>query len=678
MANQEQIPPQQDQPFVAAKQVSFNLEDINLNTNNKVALLYPEHNNQDYFKCVSDFISKCCLRKPFTRSPNMYKEYLAEFWYSAIALENSKIYISIPTGGIFGEVGVNTIRNAIDAHYLAHSSEYVTPPSIDIVRQWFPTIGYGEEVSAKGTLKKNLLPPRWSKEATKGGSSKAPTGFKTGHSKKRKESSSAMDSNPSQPPVSTPVDPGMQKEDHQATGGPTSLGVTRNDALAVSTAADPGNSAPRKGASSIAKQVKEEEASSTIKLEDLAKLVSNVQPCFKDLNSPKDDHVIIIEESDEENYQIHATKNVETEDSSVSKSSSPKYSLIQELTNQVLILQSQKNKLELKKNKVEAKAALLKAQPSFPNVEQLNELLVKSLKTKFSNILTARDLSNSLPTELKDISSKLNELTGKVQGLKKQVHDLEIELPEELNEIPTKLEDCLLSNVTKALNKFAQVLDSASSKDGDQSVPSAGQTNTMPAEGEKNTNQVAISQLFRRRAEKKDKGKKDLSSEEAEKESTKSGSNDETTHMPGSTVESYKKKELKKFDFVTESGEHVHLTKEQISAQKKIEEEAKAEAARREGEIRKEELIDLLGLDVVNKHYNDKLQYDKYYDKMLNRRAASRITNCDVLTKKGPITLKVYKEDGTSEIIPNFKVSDLHLGEWREVMEACPKRTGKG
>ncbi|GKE85614.1 hypothetical protein Tco_1559356 [Tanacetum coccineum] len=122
--------------------------------------------------------------------------------------------------------------------------------------------------------------------------------------------------------------------------------------------------------------------------------------------------------------------------------------------------------------------------------------------------------------------------------------------------------------------------------------------------------------------------------------------------MPGSTVKSSKKKELKKFEFVTESGEHVHLTKEQISAQKEIEEVAKAEAARREGEIIKEELIDLLGLDVVKKYYNDKLQ-------------------------KAPITLKVYREDGTSEIIPNFKASDLHLGEWREVMEACPKRTRK-
>ncbi|GJV46969.1 hypothetical protein Tco_1437181 [Tanacetum coccineum] len=63
---------------------------------------------------------------------------------------------------------------------------------------------------------------------------------------------------------------------------------------------------------------------------------------------------------------------------------------------------------------------------------------------------------------------------------------------------------------------------------------------------------------------------------------------------------------------------------------------------------------------------------------MLNRRAESRITNCDVLTKKGPITLKVYREDGTSEVIPNFKASDLQLSEWREVINACPNRTAKG
>ncbi|GJV33056.1 hypothetical protein Tco_1393456 [Tanacetum coccineum] len=55
--------------------------------------------------------------------------------------------------------------------------------------------------------------------------------------------------------------------------------------------------------------------------------------------------------------------------------------------------------------------------------------------------------------------------------------------------------------------------------------------------------------------------------------------------------------------------------------------------------VRKEELVDLLGPEV------------------------------------GPITLKVYREDGTSEVIPNFKASDLHLDEWREVMNACLNRT---
>ncbi|GJQ94941.1 hypothetical protein Tco_0006080 [Tanacetum coccineum] len=274
MANQEQNPPQYEQPFIAVKQVSFNLKDILLNTNNEVALLYPEHTNKELFKCVSDFISKCCLREPFTKSPNMYKEYIAKFWYSTKVLENSKVSFSVPTGSIYGEIGVNTFRNAI-------------------VRSWFKTIKYGEIVPTKGTLIKSLLPPRWSlanginidyasifwediiiklnrrhrekvlpyirslsllmmhkmkegygdgtkprakprhkkhstslkqppvssSEATKCGSSKRPTGSNTGHLKRKKESSLAMDSNPSQTLASTPMVAEMHKEDQQATRG---------------------------------------------------------------------------------------------------------------------------------------------------------------------------------------------------------------------------------------------------------------------------------------------------------------------------------------------------------------------------------------------------------------------------------------------------------------------------
>nr|GFA41068.1 hypothetical protein [Tanacetum cinerariifolium] len=70
-------------------------------------------------------VVKRIFREPFTRSLNMYKEYLAKFWYSAKALENSKVSFYVPTDSIYGEVRVNTFRNAIGLHYLPHSSEYV-------------------------------------------------------------------------------------------------------------------------------------------------------------------------------------------------------------------------------------------------------------------------------------------------------------------------------------------------------------------------------------------------------------------------------------------------------------------------------------------------------------------------------------------------------------------------
>ncbi|GJW38826.1 hypothetical protein Tco_0064671, partial [Tanacetum coccineum] len=57
-------------------------------------------------------------------------------------------------------------------------------------------------------------------------------------------------------------------------------------------------------------------------------------------------------------------------------------------------------------------------------------------------------------------------------------------------------------------------------------------------------------------------------------------------------------------------GRHIHLTEEEINHQKKLEEDAKAKAAKQEGKVRKAELVDLLGPEVVNNYYNDKLQYD--------------------------------------------------------------------
>ncbi|GJS70387.1 reverse transcriptase domain-containing protein [Tanacetum coccineum] len=76
--------------------------------------------------------------------------------YSATALENSKVSFSIPTGGIFGEVGVNTFRNAIGAYYLAHSSEYVAPPSIDIISEPSSLFDFEEVMSIPHN---NMGPP---------------------------------------------------------------------------------------------------------------------------------------------------------------------------------------------------------------------------------------------------------------------------------------------------------------------------------------------------------------------------------------------------------------------------------------------------------------------------------------------------------------------------------------
>ncbi|GKA09847.1 hypothetical protein Tco_0689280 [Tanacetum coccineum] len=137
-------------------------------------------------------------------------------------------------------------------------------------------------------------------------------------------------------------------------------------------------------------------------------------------------------------------------------------------------------------------------------------------------------------------------------------------------------------SVTVTLSRFTSIVEHASQKAKNKSVPSAGQTSASPAEREKKTNLAT----------------KDV----------------ETTNL-------------------------------------------------------KDELIDLMGIDVVAKYHKNKLLYDEYYDIMLKRRKSSKTTNCDVLTKKGPITLKVYREDGTDEVISNFKTRIDYLTQTKEELK---------
>nr|GEY46528.1 RNA-directed DNA polymerase, eukaryota, nucleotide-binding alpha-beta plait domain protein [Tanacetum cinerariifolium] len=78
----------------------------------------------------------------------------------------------------------------------------------------------------------------------------------------------------------------------------------------------------------------------------------------------------------------------------------------------------------------------------------------------------------------------------------------------------------------------------------------------------------------------------------------------------------------------------------------------------------KNELIDLLGIDIVKQYHNKNLLFDKYCDKMLKRRKSSMIINCDVLAQKGSTSLKVYREDGTIKVIANFKGRGGDLRSW--------------
>ncbi|GKC28379.1 hypothetical protein Tco_1035673 [Tanacetum coccineum] len=84
-------------------------------------------------------------------------------------------------------------------------------------------------------------------------------------------------------------------------------------------------------------------------------------------------------------------------------------SVLQELSTQLLLLQTLNQKLVKEKDAAETEAALLKAKPSFPN-----------------------DFSNSLQAELKELFSKFNDIIGEVRELKKYVEKLEIELPWDL------------------------------------------------------------------------------------------------------------------------------------------------------------------------------------------------------------------------------------------------------
>ncbi|GJR31757.1 hypothetical protein Tco_1107989 [Tanacetum coccineum] len=93
-------------------------------------------------------------------------------------------------------------------------------------------------------------------------------------------------------------------------------------------------------------------------------------------------------------------------------------------------------------------------------------------------------------------------------------------------------------------------------------------------------------------------------------EESKSNSNAKI-RLLGSLVASSKQKPLKKFAYTNEQGETFQMTKEEIKNQKGIEQAVKADVAKSKIKKIKQNMIDLIGLEVVQRMYRDKKKSSK-------------------------------------------------------------------
>nr|GEU33822.1 hypothetical protein [Tanacetum cinerariifolium] len=270
------------------------------------------------------------------------------------------------------------------------------------------------------------------------------------------------------------------------------------------------------------------------------------------------------------------------------------------------------------------------------------------LSNEEEELLTDQDFSSSIPTKLKALPSKVNDINKAVGELKKYVEEMEIETP--------RGENTQQATITQLFQRRVEKDAAKANLNKETNIPTTTTPKTITSIPLHEGDQV------------KDKGKKALSYEEMVKEESKSDF-DAEIRLSGSLVESSKQKPLKKFPYINEKGETFQMTEVEITNQKGIEHAIKADVDKSEIKKAKQDLIDLLGLDVVERMYNDKVKYDVYCLKMLNIRAKGKITSYDMLARgKGPIILKVYREDSSEEIIQNFKANNLQLGRGRMLM----------
>ncbi|GKB39697.1 hypothetical protein Tco_0884639 [Tanacetum coccineum] len=610
--------------------------------------------------------------------------------------------VSTPTGGIRGDIGINTFRNALMAHYLPHSSLYVSPPSITIVRPWFATIGekicgldqisnkdatilyclangvkvdyaklIWEDIIHKLTKKswENVVPyPRFisllleymmpeydNEELTRN-----PTqvfsvhnwGLKpnqnegppfTDHMKAICNLDVHVDSKAPKPSSQTKEVPqgkkpgaksGLKRKqsskhtsESKTEASKSKTGQSEKETQS-SLAKDKSTSHPSPPTPVVGEMHKEAQqaaADSTTEADLGLYAPNDSTPAQQDQTKSAGDGLKTAHTDLDKNEESRAddiSKKIKMEDLSdlLKDTRSAFFTLDSPQDEPIIILDESEEEEEVAKDKdTHASSYGEKAKAK-----------VASLKARPSY----PDI-NQL-TDLLELPSKFTELSREIKELKKHVQDMEIKLPGDLKEIPTKLET-FTSTISSLSSWVAELKNIQWELLADfQALPSQ-----VSSVQEKLQTLDSLPSLLNKVT--------DTLNRFATVVENASGATTKGVPSTGQATASPVEGEKNTNPAIMDVEPNLH-----------------------------DELVDLLGIDVVTQYYNKNLLYDKYCDKMLKRRKSTKITNCDILTQKGPISLKVHMEDGTSEVISNVKVSDLHLAEWKEVVQACPDRKEKG
>ncbi|GJW33370.1 hypothetical protein Tco_0053402 [Tanacetum coccineum] len=245
---------------------------------------------------------------------------------------------------------------------------------------------------------------------------------------------------------------------------------------------------------------------------------------------------------------------------------------------QIQELMAQVQLLHSQKDELEQQKATTKAEP------------------EISKLLASHNFASCLPTKLKELPLKFTELSREIKELEQHVKDMEIELSRDLKEIPTKLET-FTSTISSLTSQVAEL------KNIQWELPTEFQASpTLVSSVQKKLKTLdSLPSLLNKVSE--------------------------TLTRFATMVENASGAKTKD---VPSAGQ---ATTSPAEGEKNTTMDAETNL--------QNELIDLLGIDVVEQYHNK-------------------------------------KEDKIIDVFANFKVSDLHLAEWREVIQACPDRKEKG